>query len=79
MFLCIYILTSLRLNLNISGYVIEVGDGLFENCTAPMVDLGMYEFKILNTYKITFEIFHGRICRKTLQIGKDLRFYCTIP
>ena len=38
-----------------SEYVIEYDDRPFKGYTAPMVDLGMYTFKDLNTGKITPE------------------------
>ena len=49
------ILTSLGLYLFIFNCVIKGGDGTFENCTAPMVDLGNYEFKNLDTGKLSPE------------------------
>ena len=39
------LLKLLGLNLKISKNIIEGGDGLFERCTALMVDLGTYDFK----------------------------------
>ena len=45
--------TALGLNLEFSDRVIEADDGYFKGSKAPMVDLGMYEFKDLNTGKIT--------------------------
>ena len=47
------LLTTLGLNLKFSDHVIKPYDGTFKGSTAPMVDLGMYEFKYLNTGKIT--------------------------
>ena len=50
-----YILTESGLNLNLTDHVIEAGDGPFIGATAPMVDLGAYVFKDLNTGKIKLE------------------------
>ena len=50
-----YLLTELGLNLKFSDHAIEADDGTFIGSTTPMVDLGTYEFKILNTGKITPE------------------------
>ena len=50
------ILTYLGLNLKYSDHVIETDDGTLKGSTAPMVDLGKYEFKYLNTRKITPEV-----------------------
>ena len=47
------ILTELRFNLKLSDQVILVYDGTFKGSTTPMIDLGAYEFKDLNTRKIT--------------------------
>ena len=55
MILGIYPLTYLGLNLKWSDNVIEVDDGTFKESTAPMVDLFKFEFKYLNTGKITPE------------------------
>ena len=41
------------MNLKFSEHVIGVDDGPFSGYIAPMVDLGMYIFKYLNTGKIT--------------------------
>ena len=41
-----YLLTSLVLYLEFYNHVIEGGDGKFERCTAPMVNLDTYKFKI---------------------------------
>ena len=49
----IYILKSLGLNLKVCDHFIKAYYGTFKGSTAPMVDLGTYEFKILNTGKIT--------------------------
>ena len=49
------LLTELRLNLKYSDHVIKADDGTFKGSTAPMVYLGTYEFKYLNTGKITPE------------------------
>ena len=50
-----YILTELGLNLKFFDHIIEADDGPFKGSTTPMVDLGTYEFKILNTGEITPE------------------------
>ena len=47
------ILKKLVLNLKWSEHVIEVDDGTFNRSTIPMVDLGTYIFKDLNTGEIT--------------------------
>ena len=39
------ILIELGLNIKFSDNVIEAYDGTFKGYTAPMVDLGTYEFK----------------------------------
>ena len=52
-----YILTQLGLNLKFSEHVIESGDGTFKGSTTPIVDLGTYIFKDLNTSKSTPEEF----------------------
>ena len=49
------LLTSLGLNLKLSDHIIEADDGPFKGSTAPMVDMGTYEFKDLETKKITPE------------------------
>ena len=43
------------MNLKISEHVIEADDGTFKGSTTPMVNLGEYIFKDLNTGKITPE------------------------
>ena len=48
-------LIELVLNLKFSEHVIEVGDGPFNGSTTPMVDLGTYTFKDLNTGESTPE------------------------
>ena len=47
--------TELGLNLKFSEHVIEADDGPFNRFTIPMVDLGTYIFKYLNTGNITPE------------------------
>ena len=47
------LLTELGLNLKLSDHIIEADDGPFKGSTTPMVDLGTYIFKYLNTDKIT--------------------------
>ena len=49
MILGIYLLIDLVLNLKYSDHVIESDGGPVKGYLAPMVDLGMYEFKDLNT------------------------------
>ena len=49
------ILSELLFNLNVFERVIEADDGTLIGSTAPMVDLGAYIFKDLNTGKITPE------------------------
>ena len=51
----IYLLTDLGLNLKLSEHVIEENDGTFKGLAAPMVDMGTFEFKYLNSGKITHE------------------------
>ena len=55
MMLGVYLLTAFGLNLKSYYHVIEADDGPFKGSTAPMSYMGMYEFKILNTGKITPE------------------------
>ena len=43
------ILTELVLNLKFSEHVIKAYDGTFKGSTTPMVDLGTYILKYLNT------------------------------
>ena len=47
------LLTKSGLNIKLSENVIESDDGPFNRSTTPMVDLGTYIFKYLNTGKIT--------------------------
>ena len=42
------LLIASGLDLNLSNHVIEADDGYFKGSSAPMVDLGTYEFKYLN-------------------------------
>ena len=49
------LLTALGLNLKFYGHSIESYDGTFKGSTAPMVDMGKYGFKDLNTRNITSE------------------------
>ena len=49
------ILIELELNLKLSEHFIEADDGDFKGSTTPMVDLGTYIFKDLNTGKISPE------------------------
>ena len=48
-----YLLKSLGLNLKLSDQVIEAYDGPIKGSIVPMLDLGTYEFKYLNTGNIT--------------------------
>ena len=48
-----YMITSLVLDLKLSDSVIKGVGGLFDNNIAPMVNLGTYESKNLDTGKIT--------------------------
>ena len=48
-----YLWTELWLNLKFYYYVVEEDGGPFKGSTEPMVDLVKYEFKYLNTGKIT--------------------------
>ena len=50
-----YLLIELVLNLKYSEHVIKAVDGTFNRSTTPMVNLGKYIFKDLNTGKITPE------------------------
>ena len=45
----ILILTQWGLNLKVSDNAIEADDGTFKGSTSPMVSLGTYKFKDLNT------------------------------
>ena len=49
------LLTELILNLKSSEHFIKADYGTFKGSTTPMVDLGKYIFKNLNTQKITPE------------------------
>ena len=55
MILGVYLITELGINSKISDHAIGADDGPFKGCTAPMVDLGTYEFKKKHTEKITPE------------------------
>ena len=46
------VLTALGLYLKFSNYIIEGYYGYFKGSLAPMVDLGTYEFKYLETGKL---------------------------
>ena len=50
-----YVLTELGLNIKLSDNVIEADDGTFKGITIIIFDLGTYDFKKLNTEKITPE------------------------
>ena len=47
------LLTDLGINLNVFDHIIEADYGKFKGSTAPMVDMGTYEFKYLETGKTT--------------------------
>ena len=49
------ILTALGLNIKFSNHVIKSDYGPFKGPMAPMVDMGTYAFKYLNTGKISPE------------------------
>ena len=55
MILGTYLLATLGLKLKLSHDATEAYDRHLKGSTSPMVDLGTYEFKILNTGKITPE------------------------
>ena len=69
-----YLLTSSRKNLKWYEHIVKGGYGPSEMCTAPMVDLGAYEFRILNTKKYNQILFYECIHRRSIQIGKHLYF-----
>ena len=48
-----YLLTALRLNIKLYDHIIEADDGPYKSSTAPKVDLGTYEFKDINTAKLS--------------------------
>ena len=50
-----YLLTALGLNLRFYDNVIKADDGPLEGFMRPMVDMGTYQFKYLNTVNITTE------------------------
>ena len=49
------LLTALGLNLKLSDHLIGTDNGNFKGSTEPIVDMGMYKFKYLNTGYITPE------------------------
>ena len=55
MILCKYILTALGIDLKLFEHVTKADDGPLKCTTYPMVDLGTYEIKYLNTEKSTPE------------------------
>ena len=57
MILGIVLLSVLGLNIKLLDHFIEENDGPVKASNAPMVDMGTYEFKDLNTGKITTEEF----------------------
>ena len=52
MILGIDIILALGLHQKLSEHVIKADCGPLKGSTAPMADLGMYKFKILNTEKL---------------------------
>ena len=48
-----YLFNRISIGFKISDHIIEAYDGPFKGSKTPMVDLGTYEFKNLNTEKIT--------------------------
>ena len=50
-----YLLTELGLNVEFSEHVFKADYGPFNGYTTPMVDLGTYIFKYLNTGEIAPE------------------------
>ena len=72
----IYILTALGLNLKFSDHVIEADDGNFKGSTAPMFDMGNYEFKDFNAGKIApeepFMKAYSRTVYESLLRGKSV-------
>ena len=81
------ILTELGLNLKISEHVIKEDDGHFKGSTTPMVYLGTYIFKDLNTEKITpdesftnayvkelYDSEHSRTSTKILRVVLDAKY-----
>ena len=50
-----YLLTDLEFNPKLSDHIIEAYDGSLKGSTAPMVDMGAFKLKYLNTGKITPE------------------------
>ena len=55
MILCRYPFTALLLDIKLSYHVIEAYEKPFKGSKAPIVDMGTYEFKGLNSGKITSE------------------------
>ena len=49
------LLKWIKLNSKFSEHVIKADDGPFQGSTTPMIDLGTYTFKYLNTDKFTPE------------------------
>ena len=49
------LLIELGLNLELSEHITKADDGPFNGSKTPMVDLGTYIFKDMNTWKITPE------------------------
>ena len=76
-----YLSSELKLNSKLSDHVIEEDDGIFKVSTTPIVDLGTYELKILNTEEIipeesftngyieeVYELEHVRTATKLLRV-----------
>ena len=47
-----YLITTLGLNIRFSENIIIGGDGPFKGCSAPMLDVSTYEFKLLTEKKV---------------------------
>ena len=51
-------INSIGKHFKIYEHVMERGGGMFEGLTSPMVDFGAYEFKYINTGKISPEEYY---------------------
>ena len=82
-----YLLTESGLDLKLSEHVIKADDRPFKGSKIPMVDLGTYIFKYLNTEKITpdesftnayvkefYESEHIRTATKLLRVLLDAKY-----
>ena len=68
-----YVLTESELILKFSEHVIKSDDGPFNGSTTPMVDLGKYIFKDLNTGKITPEEFFTNVYAEEVYESEHVR------